>query len=400
MAEPLVRINRVSKKFVLHKDKSLKDRVLYWGARDKSRTEFNALDDVSLEIGLGETVGLIGHNGSGKSTLLKVIGGIIEASSGEVYRRGRVAALLELGAGFHPDLSGRENVYLNAALLGMSTADTDSVFDDIVEFSGIGEFIDSQVKFYSSGMYVRLAFAVAVHADPDLLLVDEVLAVGDEPFQLKCMNKIRQFQKEGRTIVLVSHSSEQVADICTRAVVLDGGVVVHDGGVGEGIRVLRDGYERDRLASEEAAHDGRPHQPAVEISSVTVTDGTGRPFGEQPLERGTDLRVIIHAEVLTPTEWITGFTLQSTLGHAVYRLNTEGLGIELPTAPGRYDVEFSIPSTNFGINRLIISAGATDGGGQPIALLDPAGVLDYVDDPFGAGVVQFAASGSVTPITA
>ena len=400
MAEPLVRIDRVSKKFVLHKDKSLKDRVLYWGSRAKSRSEFLALEDVSLEIGLGETVGLIGHNGSGKSTLLKVIGGIIEASTGDVYRRGRVAALLELGAGFHPDLSGRENVYLNAALLGMTTADTDAVFDDIVEFSGIGEFIDSQVKFYSSGMYVRLAFAVAVHADPDLLLVDEVLAVGDEPFQLKCMNKIRQFQKEGRTIVLVSHSSEQVADICTRAVVLDGGVVVHDGGVGEGIRVLRDGYERDRLASEETAAHGEPRRPAVGISSVTVTDAAGRPVGEQPLARGTDLRVTIHAEVFEPTEWITGFTLQSTLGHAVYRLNTEGLGLELPTTPGRYDVQFSIPSTNFGINRLVISAGATDGGGEPIALLDPAGMLDYAEDPFGAGVVQFAATGTVTPITA
>ncbi|MGW4927860.1 ABC transporter ATP-binding protein [Agromyces sp. NPDC004153] len=396
MAEPLVRIEHVSKRFVLHKDKSLKDRVLYWRSREKSRSDFMALDDVSLEIELGETVGLIGHNGSGKSTLLKVIGGIIEASGGDVYRRGRVAALLELGAGFHPDLSGRENVYLNAALLGMSTADTDAVFDDIVEFSGIGEFIDSQVKFYSSGMYVRLAFAVAVHSDPDLLLVDEVLAVGDEPFQLKCMNKIRQFQKEGRTIVLVSHSSEQVADVCTRAVVLDGGRVVHDGGVGEGIRVLRDGYERDRLANEES-ESGEHRQPAVEITSVSVTDAAGRPLGGKPIERGTDLTVTVHAEVLRETEWITGFTLQSTLGHAVYRLNTEGLGIDLPTAPGRYDVRFSIPSTNFGINRLVISAGATDGGGEPITLLDPAGMLDYADDPVGAGVVQFAASGTVTP---
>jgi len=398
MAEPLVRIEHVAKRFVLHKDKSLKDRILYWGSRSRSRSEFNALDDVSLEIGLGETVGLIGHNGSGKSTLLKVVGGIIEASRGDVYRRGRVAALLELGAGFHPDLSGRENVYLNAALLGMSTADTDAVFDDIVEFSGIGEFIDSQVKFYSSGMYVRLAFAVAVHSDPDLLLVDEVLAVGDEPFQLKCMNKIRQFQKEGRTIVLVSHSSEQVADVCTRAVVLDGGRIVHDGAVGEGIRVLRDGYERDRIAGEETETGGR--HPAVEISSVTVTDATGASTAGRTIERGTDLRLTIHAEVLEPTEWITGFTLQSSLGHAVYRLNTEGLGIDLPAAPGRYDVQFSIPSTNFGINRLIISAGATDGDGTPIALLDPAGVLDYADDPFGAGVVQFAASGTVTPVTA
>ena len=170
---------------------------------------------MSLEIGLGETVGLIGHNGSGQEHAAQGHRRHHPGDGGIVDRRGRLAALLELGAGFHPDLTGRENVYLNASILGLSTADTDAVFDAIVEFSGIGEFIDTQVKFYSSGMYVRLAFAVAVHVDPDLLLVDEVLAVGDEPFQRKCMNKIRQFQKEGRTIVLVSHSSDQVADVCT-----------------------------------------------------------------------------------------------------------------------------------------------------------------------------------------
>ncbi|AWB95916.1 ABC transporter ATP-binding protein [Agromyces badenianii] len=395
--QPLVRAENVSKRFVLHKDKSLKDRVLYWGSRSKSRSEFLALDDVTLDIALGETVGLIGHNGSGKSTLLKVIGGIIEATSGAVFRRGRVAALLELGAGFHPDLSGRDNVYLNAAILGMTTAQTDAVFDDIVEFAGIGEFIDSQVKFYSSGMYVRLAFAVAVHSDPDLLLVDEVLAVGDEPFQLKCMNKIRQFQKEGRTIVLVSHSAEQVADVCTRTVVLEGGVVVHDGDVGSGIRILREGYERDRLAAETvevAAH------PAVEILGVTATTHGDQPLGTSPLERGTDLNITVHARVNSSVEWITGFTLQTPLGQAVYRLNSEGLDLALPTEPGEYDVRFELPATNFGTKRLVISAGATTTQGEPITLLEPAGFLDYADDPFGAGMVQFAPLGSVAPTTA
>jgi ABC-2 type transport system ATP-binding protein len=303
-----------------------------------------------------------------------------------------------LGAGFHPDLSGRENVYLNAALLGMSTAATDAVFDEIVEFSGIGEFIDSQVKFYSSGMYVRLAFAVAVHSNPDLLLVDEVLAVGDEPFQLKCMNKIRQFQKEGRTIVLVSHSSEQVADVCTRAVVLDGGRIVHDGDVGTGIRVLRDGYERDRIAHEEA-EDRRASRPAVELEGVTLARADGQPLGRHPLHPGTDLLVTIHAHLMESIEWVTGFTFQSTLGQAIYRLNTEGLGIRLPTEPGSYDIEFRLPSTNFGVNRLVVSAGATTSDGEPIALLDPAATLDFADDPHGAGVVQFAASGTVTPST-
>ncbi|THG36053.1 ATP-binding cassette domain-containing protein [Glaciibacter flavus] len=393
--QPLVRAESVSKKFVIHKDKSLKDRILYWRSRSKSRTEFLALDDISFDIALGETVGLIGHNGSGKSTLLKVIGGIVEASDGVVYRRGRVAALLELGAGFHPDLSGRDNVYLNAAILGMSTAQTDAVFDEIVDFSGIGEFIDSQVKFYSSGMYVRLAFAVAVHSDPDLLLVDEVLAVGDEPFQLKCMNKIRQFQKEGRTIVLVSHSAEQVADVCTRAIVLDGGRVVHDGDVGTGIRILRDGYERDRV-EHEAATDH--HAGAVEILGVTVESVGGHALPAGPLRRGSDIALIVHAEVRRPVGWISGFSLLTPLGQAIYRLNTEGLGIDLPTRPGRYDIRFELPAVNFGVKRLVVTAGATQTDGTPLALLDPASFLDFDDDPLGAGVVQFDARGRVESV--
>jgi ABC-2 type transport system ATP-binding protein len=393
--EPIVRLEDISKRFVLHKDKSIKDRVLYFTKRQQSRDDFWALGGVSLNIELGETVGLIGHNGSGKSTLLKIIGGIIDPTSGAVYRRGRVAALLELGAGFHPDLSGRDNVYLNAAILGMSSDETDGVFDEIVEFSGIGDFIDSQVKFYSSGMYVRLAFAVAVHSNPDLLLVDEVLAVGDEPFQLKCMNKIREFQRQGRTIVLVSHSAEQVADVCTRAVVLDGGVVVHDGNVGEGIRTLREGYERDRVEHEieVAAKEEAPTDPALVITGVSIESPQAQ--GNAPLPSGADVQLTIHANVKRPVEWITGFTLETPLGQAIYRLNTEGLEIELPSEPGRYNVTFTLPNTNFGSNRLVISAGATTLEGDIIHMLNPAGHLDYLDDPHGAGVVQFKATVAV-----
>ncbi|MFC6354792.1 ABC transporter ATP-binding protein [Luethyella okanaganae] len=393
---PIVRLDDVSKRFILHKDKSLKDRALYFTSRKQSRSDFWALSNVSLEIQLGETVGLIGHNGSGKSTLLKVIGGIIDPSGGVVERRGRVAALLELGAGFHPDLSGRENVYLNAAILGMSRPETDAVFEEIVEFSGIGEFIDSQVKFYSSGMYVRLAFAVAVHSNPDLLLVDEVLAVGDEPFQLKCMTKIRQFQLEGRTIVLVSHSADQVAEICTRAVVLDAGKVVHDGDVGEGIRTLREGYERDRVEAEQESaqrHRVTLAEPLT-IHGVSVTDGAGVAI-DGPVEPGTDLTITIDAQLKETLSWITGFTLANPLGQTVYRLNTEGLGMELPDTPGRYRVSFSVPATNFSSSQLVLSAGATTPDGHIIASVNPAGHLDFTADPSGAGFVQFAASGRI-----
>ena len=238
-APVVMSVSGVSKRFVIRKDKSIKERLVNFGRSQRHKDDFWALRDVDVEIKAGTTVGLVGANGSGKSTLLKVFGGIIRPTTGSVRRRGRLAALLELGAGFHPDLTGRENVFLNASILGLSRKETEGFFDSIVDFSEIGEFIDTQVKFYSSGMYVRLAFAISVHVNPDLLLVDEVLAVGDEPFQEKCMAKIREFQEEGRTIVLVSHSAEQVASLCDRVIVLSHGAIMYDGEPTAGITALR-----------------------------------------------------------------------------------------------------------------------------------------------------------------
>ncbi len=239
----VVRVRDVSKRFVIRKDKSIKERIVNFARSNRHKDDFWALRDVSVDIQSGSTVALVGANGSGKSTLLKTLGGILQPTTGIVERRGRLAALLELGAGFPPDLTGRENVYLNAAILGLSRKQTDNYFDSIVDFSEIGEFIDTQVKFYSSGMYVRLAFAIAVHVDPDLLLVDEVLAVGDEPFQRKCMDKIAEFQAEGRTIVLVTHSAKQVLDLCDRAIVLSHGRLIFDGDAPSGIDALRRSFD-------------------------------------------------------------------------------------------------------------------------------------------------------------
>lgn len=241
-ASTIVRVDGVAKRFVIRKEKSLKERLVNFGRSNQHKDDFWALDEISFEVPIGTSVGLLGANGSGKSTLLKVIGGIIEPTRGAVERRGRVAALLELGAGFHPDLTGRENVYLNGSILGLSRKQTDRYFDSIVDFAEVHEFIDTQVKFYSSGMYVRLAFAIAVHVDPDLLLVDEVLAVGDERFQKKCMDKIREFQQEGRTILFVSHSADQVTRVCDRAIVLSHGRVVFDGDTEGGIAALRNSF--------------------------------------------------------------------------------------------------------------------------------------------------------------
>ena len=247
----VVRLQDVSKRFVIRKEKSLKERIVNFGRSNRFKDDFWALRGIDLDISSGSTVGLIGPNGSGKSTMLKLIGGIIQPTSGSVQHRGRLAALIELGAGFHPDLTGRENVYLNCAIQGFSRAQTDLHFDAIVDFSGIEKFIDTQVKFYSSGMYVRLAFAVAVHVDPDVLLVDEVLAVGDEPFQRKCMDRIHSFQNDGRTIIIVSHSLDQIVDLTDRAVVLEQGVVAvrrraADGDAPPTARLRRDSQRRTR----------------------------------------------------------------------------------------------------------------------------------------------------------
>ncbi|UOY01219.1 ABC transporter ATP-binding protein [Blastococcus sp. PRF04-17] len=268
----VIQVEGLSKRFVIRKDKSIKERIVNAAMSRRHREDFWALRDVDLTIDAGTTVGLIGPNGSGKSTLLKAIGGIIQPTSGTVLRRGRLAALLELGAGFHPDLTGRDNVYLNAAILGLTRQQTDRHFDAIVDFSGIEKFIDTQVKFYSSGMYVRLAFAVAVHVDPDILLVDEVLAVGDEPFQRKCLDRIKRFQHEGRTIVLVTHALDQVVEICNRAVVLENGRVLADGTAREATKVLRADF--DEQATTEMAATGRgPPRASWACRSSTARAG-------------------------------------------------------------------------------------------------------------------------------
>jgi len=239
VAEATISASGVGKRFQLHHKRatSLKERLLLH--RRASSEEFWALRDVDLEIGGGLTVGLIGPNGSGKSTLLKVLSGILAPTTGTVAVRGRVASLLELGAGFNGELTGRENVYLNAAILGLSRRETSRQFDDIVAFAELEPFIDNQVKHYSSGQYVRLGFAVAVHVSPDILLVDEVLAVGDESFQRKCLTKIAEFQERGCTILFVTHSLDLVPRICGRAVVLDHGRVLHDGDPVEATERLR-----------------------------------------------------------------------------------------------------------------------------------------------------------------
>lgn len=216
-----IKIDHVSKLFRRQKQRTLKEMIpALTGGTKNVVDSFWALDDISLSIKQGETIGIIGPNGSGKSTLLKLIAGVSQPTKGHISVTGRIAPLIELGAGFHPELSGRENVYLNGVILGMTRKEVAAKFQEIVDFAELWEFIDQPVKHFSSGMYLRLAFAVAVHTNPDILLVDEILAVGDMNFQAKCMDKMNDFHQQGKTIVIVTHSLETVNTFCQSAVLL------------------------------------------------------------------------------------------------------------------------------------------------------------------------------------
>ncbi len=232
-------IDHISKEFTLRHTHSIKETFVAALSRKPLTSRFRALDDVSLTIQEGEAVALLGFNGSGKSTTLKMISGVLRPDSGEVLTRGRVAGLIEVGAGFHPDLSGRENIFLNAAILGMSKKETEARFDEIVAFSEIEKFLDTEVKHYSSGMFLRLAFSVAIHTEVDILLIDEILSVGDEPFQRKCLARIRELHARGKTLVVVSHDLNMVSDLCERGVLLQNGSVAFDGDSHEAVALMR-----------------------------------------------------------------------------------------------------------------------------------------------------------------
>ncbi|MDU0967585.1 MAG: ABC transporter ATP-binding protein [Actinomycetaceae bacterium] len=239
--EPVIIADDIVKDFTLRNTHTLKEMIVWQfkGRGKEMKNQFRAIDHVSFTLHHGETVGLIGFNGSGKSTMLKMLSGVMRPSSGEIGVKGRVAGLIEVGAGFHPDLTGRENVFLNGAILGMTQKQIEDSFDSILEFSEIGKFVDTEVKFYSSGMFLRLAFSVAVHTDPDIFLIDEILAVGDEPFQKKCLAKIDELREAGKSLVIVSHDLDMMRRFCDRGILLDHGKKIVDGTIEEAVERLR-----------------------------------------------------------------------------------------------------------------------------------------------------------------
>ncbi len=353
-----ISIQGVSKRFRINQDRqsSLKERAVHLGRKKRGHKDFWALRDIDLDIAQGETVGLLGHNGSGKSTLLKCVGGILSPTTGEIRVRGRIASLLELGAGFHPDLTGRENVYLNASILGMARRDIETRFDDIVAFAELESFIDKQVKHYSSGMYVRLGFAVAINVEPDVLLVDEVLSVGDEAFQQKCLERVRGFQRDGRTIIFVSHAADLVRRICDRVMVLDHGETVTVGDPMESILVFREKLLGEHLGVGHVLEHGHRITRAIRIEEVEVRwEGSDH---RRTLRPGEAVTVSVRYECDNPSDDVA-FALQvrDTADTVVYGCNSDVLGQPVDRVDGGGWITFRLPSLSLVDGTYLVDVG-------------------------------------------
>lgn len=236
MSDIAIKAENIYKSYNLQKHKTFKEFLPALFSGSETVVRFNALNHLDFEVHKGESIGILGRNGSGKSTLLKLIAGVTKPSDGRITVNGRVAPLIELGAGFHPELTGRENVYLNGSILGLRRKEMDKLYDSIVEFAELREFMDQPIKYYSSGMYMRLAFAVAVAETPDILLVDEILAVGDVKFQQKCLERMHEFQKKGSTMIMVSHSPQQLEQYCEKGLLLDKGKQIYFGSIKEALK--------------------------------------------------------------------------------------------------------------------------------------------------------------------
>ena len=384
MAGPTITVEGVSKRFRLFHERpsSIKERLLRF--RRPRAEDFWALRDVAFDVPSGQTCGLVGPNGSGKTTLLKIIGGILRPTGGRVTTRGRIAALLELGAGFHPELTGRENVYLNASILGLSKQETDRYFDDIVGFAELEEFIDNQVKYYSSGMFVRLGFAVAVHVDPEILLIDEVLAVGDEGFQKKCLDRVSGMQAEGRTIVFVTHAMAFVQQICDSAVLLDSGRMQASGDVEQVIREFRAVMARRRTGLDEESATKE-----VEITEVDLLDSAGSP--KSMVAPGQSLSVQIELRANRPVDDpVVVVGIHNARDEWVFTTDTERLGVELGRLDGKLRVTFDLKAIPLLEGQYFLTIGVRDRANEV--------VYDWHNRKYPFDVIRNVKGGLVIPV--
>jgi len=322
-------------------------------------SEFWALRDVSFDVRPGETLGIVGPNGAGKSTLFKLLAGISSPTTGEIQVRGRLAAMIEVGSGFHPELTGRENVYLSGAILGMRRAEITAKLPQIVEFAGIGAFIDTPTKWYSSGMYVRLGFAVSAHIDPDILLVDEVLAVGDEAFQERCFERIHALREAGTTIVLISHDLNAVERLCQRALLLQSGVIVADAPPLEIVRKHR----QWAAAVNTSVPAGYRHDSVVRITGGGCIDALGRPL--TIVRTGDPLRLRLPFSVEAPIDGVAFEVFFTTQGGSVLHCQqTTALDGYMSLDTGSSEIEFSCDEIGLQPGVYTITALASRDGGS------------------------------------
>lgn len=352
MTENAIEVHNVSKKFNRASDRrtSLKERVVR--GRAKNTNEFWAVKDVSFNVPKGSVYGLVGHNGSGKSTMLKLISGIYRPTEGTITSHGRLAALIELGAGFHPEMTGRENIALNGSILGLTKKEINAATDEIIEFSGIREFINDPVKHYSSGMYVRLGFSVAVHMNPEILLVDEVLAVGDEEFQRKCFDHLAKLRKAGKTIVVVSHGLGQLEGLCDEVTWLDHGHVEQTGPTPEVIAAYlkkvnsqESARSRQITATRSTIELEDLQEGELRIKSASIIDPvTGEPLSHA--ETGTSMAIKVN---LTTTAPILGpnvrIAFQHDSGPLVAMISNHKHGIDFGTINGDHEVTATLEGT-------------------------------------------------------
>ncbi|MFL5894694.1 MAG: ABC transporter ATP-binding protein [Thermoleophilaceae bacterium] len=353
MSEPAageIVLESATRSFALVHERPRTLKELFVARRRSRRSRVEALADVSLRVAPGEAVGMVGRNGAGKTSTLRCLAGIVPLDSGRADCGGRVVSLLELGAGFGPDFSGRENIYLNGALHGFSRREIDERVDRIVDFSELGEFIDVPVKAYSAGMYLRLGFSIVAHLDADVLLIDEILAVGDESFQRKCLRRIREQMEAGATLVLVSHDPTAIERACERVVVLDHGRLVFDGGVAEGLLF----YHR-MLGTEVGGGEGARSAPgALRIASLDLLDADAR--SRHMFRTGEAMRVALAVEAAAPVaRGLVAIEVRDLRGETVFRTDAS-----VGPVHGRTDVTFDIPRLNLLGGDYDLAAAASD----------------------------------------
>jgi lipopolysaccharide transport system ATP-binding protein len=366
------------------------------GCENGSREDFWALKGVSFDVQPGEVVGIIGRNGAGKSTLLKILSRITKPTTGQVTLHGRVGSLLEVGTGFHPELTGRENIYLNGSILGMSRTEIRRQFGAIVEFSGVEQFLDTPVKRYSSGMYVRLAFAVAAHLNPEILIVDEVLAVGDAEFQQKCLGKMGQVARSGRTVLFVSHNMTAVQQLCERVVLVRQGCVVRDGNSEDALaEYLGDAVQSSGGSFDLNSHASRSSKHIAIIQSVTLSrrDGieTTQFYSED--EATIDIKLNLPSQLQSPR---LAISIEDSLGRRIFTVASYFCQNPLRDIEGNADIRCVIPKLPLAPGRYLLSVRISDKFRGLLDSLDCVAWLDVIwNNNYGNGESPTPMSGPV-----